>query len=266
MAVVTPDGVQAEGNVSVVFVRGGCANPAAPTLAEIAGGVDLSGYIKGGTFSPTAEQGTGDDRRLASRETYQVLGRVTRGFDDVQVVYAPQDPTNALGQNAAYPILDEGNTGDILVRWGLDADLAYATGQKVDVIPIECGAQRKVGPAENDEFARLVFSQKWGVTSASEIDATVAASTTLPTVTALAPATGPAAGGTTVVITGTSFFGTTGAAGVMFGAVNATSYVVNSNTQITAVSPAVAASTVQVKVTTPAGASVNTAADDYVYV
>lgn len=265
MAVVTPDGVQAEGNVSVVFVRGGCANPAAPTLAEIAGGVDLSGYIKGGTFTPTADQSTGDDRRLASRESFQVLGRVTRGFDDVQVVYAPQDPTNALGQNAAYKILAEGNVGDIVIRWGLDADLAYATGQKVDVVPIECGAIRKVGPAENDEFARLVFSQKWGVTSTANVDATVSASV-IPVVSSVAPATGPAAGGTTVVITGLGFFGTTGAAGVMFGATNATSYVIDSNTQITAVSPAVAASTVQVKVTTPAGASANTAADDFIYV
>ena len=261
MTVVTPDGVQAEGNVSVVFVRGGCANPALPTLAEIAGGVDLSGYIKGGSFTPTAEQNTGDDRRLASRETYQVLGRVTRGFDDVQVVYSPQDPTNALGQNAAYKILTEGNVGDIVIRWGIDADTAYATTQKVDVVPIECGAIRKVGPAENDEFARLVFSQKWGVTGPASIDATVSASV-VPTVTGLSPSGGAAAGGTSVVITGTGFFGATA---VDFASTAATSYVIDSNTQITAVSPAHAAGSVQVKVTTPAGPSANTAADDFLY-
>lgn len=174
MAVVTPDGVQAEGNVSVVFIDGGCADPNNPTLDEITGGVELSGFIKGGTFQPTAEQNTGDDRRLASTETYQVLGRVTRGFDDVQYVYNPQQlRTPGHDDNAAYEALAEGNTGDIVIRWGKAATTAYAAGDVVDVIPIECGAQRKVGPAETDEFARLVVSQRWGVTSASSIDVVV---------------------------------------------------------------------------------------------
>ena len=84
-----------------------------------------------------------------------------------------------------------------------------------------------------------------------------------PTVTAISPIAGPAAGGTTVVITGTNFIGATA---VRFGTVNATSFTVNSATQITAVSPAgTVGSTVQVSVTTPAGTSANTAADDFTY-
>ena len=175
MPVVTPDGVQAEGNVSVVFVSG-ALTVSAPTVAQITAGTELSGFIKGGTFTPTAEQNTGDDRRLASRETYQVLGRVTRGFDDVQYVYNPQelDPAGHA-DNAAYEDLAEGTTGHIVIRWGLDTDTAYAAGQVVDIIPIEAGAQRKVGPAENDEFARLVVSQRWGVTGPSSVDVVVAA-------------------------------------------------------------------------------------------
>ena len=174
MPVVTPDGVQAEGNVKVWFVPGGVTNPAAPTVAELTATttVDLSGYIKGGTFSPTAEQSTGDDRRLASRETYQVLGRVTRGFDDVQYVYDPQNTDPAT--NKAYTTLEEGVTGDIVVRWGIDADTDAAASQLVDVTPVEMGAQRKVGPAENDEFARLVIAQKWGVTGPSNHDVALA--------------------------------------------------------------------------------------------
>ena len=85
----------------------------------------------------------------------------------------------------------------------------------------------------------------------------------VPTVTAISPIAGPAAGGTTVVITGTNFIGATA---VRFGTVNATSFTVNSATQITAVSPAgTVGSTVQVSVTTPAGTSANTAADDFTY-
>lgn len=175
MPVVTPDGVQAEGNVAVWFVAGALTTTA-PTVAQITAGVQLAGFIKGGTFTPTADQATGDDRRLASRETYQVLGRVTRGFDDVQYVYNPQelDPAGHA-DNAAYEALTEGDTGHIVIRWGLDADDAVAAGQVVDIIPIECGAQRKVGPAENDEFARLVVQQRWGVTGPAFVDEVVVA-------------------------------------------------------------------------------------------
>jgi large repetitive protein len=82
-----------------------------------------------------------------------------------------------------------------------------------------------------------------------------------PTITALSPATGPSAGGTSVVITGT---GLTGATGVTFGDSTST-FTVDSNTQITATAPAHAAGKVRVKVTTPYGTSANTAADDFTY-
>ena len=69
-------------------------------------------------------------------------------------------------------------------------------------------------------------------------------------------------GGTTVTITGTVF---TGATAVMFGSTAATSYVVNSATSITAVSPAGSAGTVDVTVTTPGGTSAISAADKFTY-
>ena len=66
-----------------------------------------------------------------------------------------------------------------------------------------------------------------------------------------------------MVITGTNF---TGATAVMFGGTAATSFVVNSATQITAVDPAEAAGTVNVTVTTSAGTSATSASDDFTYV
>ena len=86
-----------------------------------------------------------------------------------------------------------------------------------------------------------------------------------PAITSLVPATGPMAGGTTVTITGTGF---TGATAVMFGALPATSFTVDSGTSITATSPAggsTVALTIGVIVTTPAGTSAPTAADHYAY-
>jgi hypothetical protein len=82
----------------------------------------------------------------------------------------------------------------------------------------------------------------------------------VPTLTTVVPSAGPLAGGTSVVLTGT---GMTGATAVTFGATPATSFTVNSATQITAVAPAGSAGTVQVTVTTAGGTSNGVA---YIYV
>lgn len=90
----------------------------------------------------------------------------------------------------------------------------------------------------------------------------VVAAPAAPTVTALAPASGPAEGGTSVTITGTGF---TDATSVKFGATNATSFTVVSSTQITAVSPAGAIGTVNVTVTNPNGPSSTLVANQFTY-
>ena len=79
-------------------------------------------------------------------------------------------------------------------------------------------------------------------------------------VTGIAPATGTAAGGTTVVITGKGF---TGASAVSFGPLGAAMNIV-SDTQITAVSPA-GAGTVDITVTTPGGTSAPSVSDQFTY-
>jgi hypothetical protein len=82
-----------------------------------------------------------------------------------------------------------------------------------------------------------------------------------PTLVSLAPNDGPLAGGTPVTVTGTNF---TGATSVQFGTTPATSFTVNSATQITATSPA-GSGTVDVLVTTPAGTSAASVADKFAY-
>jgi IPT/TIG domain/PKD domain len=81
-----------------------------------------------------------------------------------------------------------------------------------------------------------------------------------PTVTRVTPAKGPASGGTTVTITGTNF---TAASAVLFGSTPATSFTVKSSKAILAITPAAAATTVDVKVTTPAGTSTASLADHF---
>ncbi len=82
-----------------------------------------------------------------------------------------------------------------------------------------------------------------------------------PAVTGLTPTQGPVEGGTTVVISGTGFSGATAAS---FGAAPAAGYSVDSDTQITATSPA-GTGTVDVTVTTAGGTSTLSTADRFDY-
>ena len=83
-----------------------------------------------------------------------------------------------------------------------------------------------------------------------------------PTVTAVSPSSGPAAGATATTITGTNLRGVTS---VKFGTVAATSFSTNPDGSITAISPAHDAGTVDVRVTTTAGTSAASAGDRFDY-
>jgi hypothetical protein len=83
-----------------------------------------------------------------------------------------------------------------------------------------------------------------------------------PTVTRVSPKSGPAAGGTVVTITGTSFLTP---ATVKFGGTASPEVAVNSATSITAVAPAGAVGPVDIVVTTAGGTSATSAKDRFKY-
>jgi hypothetical protein len=83
----------------------------------------------------------------------------------------------------------------------------------------------------------------------------------VPVVTMIAPSSGPAAGGTSVTITGANF---SGASAVQFGAAYAPAFTVNSATSITATAPA-GSGTVDVTVTVDGFTSATSAADQFSY-
>ena len=82
-----------------------------------------------------------------------------------------------------------------------------------------------------------------------------------PSISSISPADGPAAGGTTVMITGTNF---TGATAVNFGQTPATAFTFDNDGQITATSPAGSA-TVDITITTPSGTSATGPGDEFAY-
>jgi hypothetical protein len=83
-----------------------------------------------------------------------------------------------------------------------------------------------------------------------------------PSITRLSPKSGPAAGGTSVTITGKHF---SEVSAVRFGAASAASFTVNSTGTITALSPAGTSGVVDVTVTTSTGTSAIVAADRFTY-
>jgi len=83
-----------------------------------------------------------------------------------------------------------------------------------------------------------------------------------PSVTTVSPASGTGAGGTKVVITGTNLVGATG---VMFGAVNAASFTVDSKSKVTAYSPPEVAGPVNVTVIAPGTSSYVFAGDQFTF-
>jgi hypothetical protein len=82
-------------------------------------------------------------------------------------------------------------------------------------------------------------------------------------VTGVSPASGTTRGGTSVTITGTGFTAPPAVTGVSFGGA-AAQFTIDSGTQITATSPP-GTGTVHITVTTPAGTSAATAADQFGY-
>jgi len=119
---------------------------------------------------------------------------------------------------------------------------ATAAGQTVDVMPAGGGPAMVLTGLRGNEIPR------WQPVAATAV-------------TGVSPGQGPAAGGTSVTITGRNF---AAGATVRFGSVAATNVVVKSSTSITATSPA-GSGTVDVIVTTTRGSSAISPADHFTY-
>jgi len=113
-------------------------------------------------------------------------------------------------------------------------------------------------PAGSAGAAAVVVTNTSDELSVSDADAYTYVAA--PAVTVMSPTAGPAAGGTTVTITGANLTG----AAVKFGSNPATGVKVNSETSLEAVSPA-GAGKVPVTVTTAGGTSPTNALDEFTY-
>jgi hypothetical protein len=118
-----------------------------------------------------------------------------------------------------------------------------------------------VGPQPNGETGGNWNGQQFSFAFTGNGITAPVLSASPPTVTGVSPSSGPAAGGTSVTITGTGF---TGATRVSFGSV-AAAFGLKSSTTIVAVAPAQSAGARDITVRTPAGTSAVVAADTFTY-
>jgi hypothetical protein len=124
-------------------------------------------------------------------------------------------------------------------------------------------AWSQVGSSLNKAVIQSLISYNGNLYAYTQNGVWVYSPSVSPTITGISPTTGPLEGGTLVTLSGSGF---TGATSVIFGSTTATSFTVNSDTQITAMSPADSAGIVYVTVTGPGGTSSASIADQFTYV
>jgi hypothetical protein len=134
-----------------------------------------------------------------------------------------------------------GFTGATAVRFGTNTATSFTVNSSTQITAVSPSGTGTVN---------VTVTTSQGI-STQQVSFTYV-TTSAPSLSSLSPSQGPVVGGTTVTLTGTNF---TGATAVWFNGTAATSFTVNSSTQITAVAPAHAAGAAAVTVTTPGGTS-----------
>jgi hypothetical protein len=118
------------------------------------------------------------------------------------------------------------------------------------------GVLLAVAPSQARSASLPMASAATGGTGAVSLSATA------PVVTEVAPVVGPIAGGSSVTITGTDL---SGATRVVFGTTAATSFTVDSGSQITAIAPAHPTGLINIRVATPGGTSAIASRDQFTF-
>ena len=142
----TPGSVATDGNLTLWFVPFGAAvNPASKAVLDGGTTKRITYSLTPDGFAHTIDEATIEDGRLTLRQALQAAGTVT---DNLELSYVYGD-----ADDVARVALTEGAKGWIVARYAIpnETDVTITT-QKVDIIPIRCGVQRKSAPARNAVF------------------------------------------------------------------------------------------------------------------
>lgn len=143
------------------------ANPAAPTLAELATGTNLSNARLHDGLSTPRSPNMVDASDAGSLDTKQSVG--TRDVGPITLT-AHRDSDPLL--DTAWAALIEDAYGYLVVRRFGGSNTAYAAGQKVETYPVQVATKGNADTALNQTQR---FTATFAVTQQSVLEATVAA-------------------------------------------------------------------------------------------
>lgn len=139
-AEIVPNSVAADGNLRITFVPSG-SNPKSVAVLNGATAKDLTYSFTTSGFTRTITENSIEDARLTLK---QVLSRAGTTTQAVEVQYVWGD-----ANDVAKTTLVEGVSGFFVLRYAVPNATIWTVGQKVDVIPITAGRQRKDAPTTN---------------------------------------------------------------------------------------------------------------------
>jgi hypothetical protein len=218
------------------FVSDGCLIATSPPQAPAINPVDVTVMTTSGTSATSS----------ADKFTYTTV---------VPTVTSVTPNTGTVAGGITVTVVGSNFTGATAVNFGTTAATSFtvlADNALTAVVP----AAAATGTVD------VTVVAPGGTSATGSADQFTYTAGSAPTVTGISPGSGSQSGGTIVIVAGTNF---TGATGVSFGSYGATSFFVNSPTQITAVAPAQGATTVDITVTTPIGTSATSSADQFTY-
>ena len=153
-----------DGKTRVAWVTS-IANLAAPSVAELNGGLDLTPRITPDGLKIDPSTADVDTSSLASKFDTKEVGRV--GFENELTLKRG----TTIAEDMPYNTLTYGVHGYLVVRRGIDYETAWASGQNVEVYPSACGEPANIAPAANEV---MKFSSPQKVTSPPNTRALVA--------------------------------------------------------------------------------------------
>jgi hypothetical protein len=284
ITVVTPYGVSATSSADHYTVSAACGLPTvtgrSPTSGPTGGGTSTT--ITGTNFTGATAIYFGT--ALATSFTVNsatsltaVSPAATSGTVDLRVVTAAGMSSTATADHFTYnatapsvsgvsPSSGVATGGTVVTVSGSNFNGAtavkFGTTVATSFVVNSATSITATAPALTAGSYNITVTTPYGTSSTSPPDLFSALSAPLPALVYTSAASGPVAGGTSVVLTGVGF---TGASQVRFGSVPATSYTVNSDTQLTVTAPAQAAGTVDITVTTASGTSAVVTNDQFTY-
>lgn len=128
---------------TLVYWLPSCAVITAPTTAEIAAGIHLTGQITpDGMTGWEADTAKIDNSSLLSTTDTEKIGR--DALTDPRLKFKRQMPTDTVRSTLAKNV-----EGYILIRRDLASTTAIAATQACQVVPVECGRRRDIMPEKN---------------------------------------------------------------------------------------------------------------------